>query len=345
MKKKYFLTINSMLCTLILCGCQTAKELVQHQYPTKVVTPTDPYIDGNITVVNERVTSGVERTADAAAKAVTVPKTFVKKFIDSSNGISTDNPYDREDPYYRKDFQQDMMADSMLGVTQPRYLRGAQYAQALRSPFIFKEELLRGGTSEAATVPQVSASMMAKQYLTFQKDIEAQLDKAEELYNENRYSEALEIVDKVMDLDTSSRKGRILFEKIIKAREEDRVEREEKMRERLAQNEKIEQYLSQAQDYLAGNDLEEALRIAKKALSLNASHERAREVVDTIELAKFEQSIKKSGMTSFEVLERMIYKHLKLYQQYSNENLTDLAEKELRKVAVLEEYRDRLSLH
>ena len=85
------------------------------------------------------------------------------------------------------------------------------------------------------------------------------------------------------------------------------------------------------------------MRIAQKATSLDSTHEGARELVDTIELVKFENNLKMSGTSSLEVLERMIYKHLKLYQQYSNENLSDLAKKELQKVSILESYRDKIS--
>lgn len=343
MKNKTFLIALSILFTLNLTGCQSIRDMVCRQYPTKIVSPKDPYLDDNIKVSNERLEDNIDRAADVSAKAVNASRRMVRKISDGVKGISAENPYQRSQPYYRKDFQQDMMAESMKGITRPRYLRGQKYVDTYRSPFIFRAELERGGTDAMTTVREAGHSMLAKQYIDFQKDLEAKLNRAQMLFDEKRYSEALEIVDEVLDLDTSSHEGRILFEKIIRAREEDKRQREEKMRERIAQNERIARYLAEARSFLEADNIDEAYRVAKKALSINSGHAKAREVVDLIELAQFERKLSASGMKSFEVIERMIYKHLKLYQQYVNENLPDLAQKELRKVSALEAYRDRLT--
>ena len=145
-----------------------------------------------------------------------------------------------------------------------------------------------------------------------------------------------------MDLDSSTRRGRLLFEKIIQAREQAKIKRETEMRERVQKHEKIVLYLHEAKGYLEQNNYDEALRVANMAISVDSSHKDARELFDTIELAKFENNLRMSGTSSFEILERMIYKHLMLYQQYSKEDLGDLAKKELQKVSVLESYRDKI---
>jgi len=333
-----------ILCTLFFAGCQSTKDLIRHEYPAKVVNPRAPYLDENIEVINERAEENVNRTADLTAKTARMPLNFWETFTKRFNGVSDANPYGRPEPYYRKDFQKEMLAESMQGVTQPTYVRGARYTKAYRSPFIFKEELERGGTNDMTAVSEAASSLMAKQYLDFQQSLEDDLAQAEKLYADGKYSEALELVDKVMELDTSSQQGRILFEKIIKAREEDKLKRETEMREKVAQNERISQYLSDAKRALDDGNYEEALRIGNKALAVDPAHEKSRELVDMIEMAKFEDELQRSGTSSYEILERLIYQHLMLYQQYSNENLSDLAKKELQKVSILEAYRDKLTV-
>ncbi|MBU1862754.1 MAG: hypothetical protein KKH94_03695 [Candidatus Omnitrophica bacterium] len=337
MKRIFVSIFISLLFTVILSGCQS-----QIQPQAKIVNPQAPFLDDNINVMNEYAEKTVDRSADASGRAARLPFRFFNVFRNRVKGISDANPYARSEPYFRDDFKQAQAAQKMEGVTQPEYLRGERYANTYRSPFIFREELERGGTSEMTTVQNVSSSLLAKQYLEYQDDLEAELKRAQKLYDEQRYSEALEVVDKVMDMDTSSYEGRILFEKIIKAREEARINQEKNMRERVAKHEKVSRYLSEAKEYLEANNLLEAERVSQKALSIDPTHQGAREFADNIEMAKFELKLKASGTSSLEMLEKLIYKHLQLYQQYSNENLKDLAEKELRKVAILESYRDKV---
>jgi len=307
------------------------------------VSPSAPYLDENIEVVDERVVVNVDRTANITGKAARMPVKFWNKFSRTFRGESDANPYARTDPYGRQEFQADALAEHMKDVTQPIYLRGEKYANAYRSPFIFKEELARGGTTDMVSVSDAGASLLAKQYLDFQRDLEDDLDRAEKYLEEGKFGEALELVDKVMDMDSSSQRGRMLFEQVIRERENDKLRQEEVAKKRIADAEKISQYIVEARDYLADHDFEEALRVAQKAVAVDPTHEGARELVDTIDVAKFEQSLKQSGTSSLEILERMIYKHLTLYQQYSNENLEDLAKKELHKVSILEAYRDKMT--
>ncbi len=331
-----------ILCTLFLVGCQSTNS-ANKDIPPKVVAPQAPFLDENIEVIQERTDANVDRTANVAGHTAHTPVRFWNRFVDSFRGVSHKNPYDRAEPYYRDEYKKDVLASAKKDITQPLYMRGERYSKAYRSPFIFREELQRGGTSEMTTISEVESSLLAKQYLDFQKDLEDDLDRAEKYYAEEKYSEALEIVDKVMDLDSSSRRGRVLFEKIIQAREKSKIEHETEMRERVRKHEKISQYLQEAKSFLEQNNYDEALRIANKAVSVDATHEGARELLGTIELAKFENNLKMSGTSSMEILERMIYKHLMLYQQYSKEELIDLAKKELQKVSVLESYRDKVS--
>lgn len=344
MKKKYSLwAIHVLLFTLFLTGCQMTKQLIVNEYPTKVVKPDAPYASDNIEILSEHVNSDIERTGDVAARAVSFPIHLAKSFQKSLAGISDKNPYERTSPYYKEDFQQDMMADSMKGTTQPSFIRGQKYAPSFRVPFIFKEQLDSVDGFSRTSLDNVVNSGLAKDYLAFQRDLELDLDRADKYLSEGNYSEALELVDKVMNLDTSSHRGRALFEKIIRTRESSRIKREEKMREKIANDERIARYLGEAKEYLQKGRFSEALRVAKKALSVDPASEKARDFVDTIELSKFERSLRESGTSSFELLERMIHKHLSLYQQYTNESLADLASMELQKVSVLESYRDRLT--
>lgn len=338
MKKSFVFIAIGILLSLILSSCQGVKK----EYPTKVVKPQAPFLDENIEIINQRVNDQVDRHATISAHTATKPVRFLDRFTKGIKGISDANPYDRTEPYYHKEFQKDMLAESMQGVTQPTYVRGERYGKAYRSPFIFKEELERGGTSDMTTISDAASSPLARDYLDFQKDLETDLNKARKYYEEGKYSEALELVDKVMDMDTSSQEGRILFEKIVKTREEEKQKREAEIRSRIEKHEKISRYIGEAREYLAQNNYSEALRIGKKATSLDPTHQGAREFVDTVELSQFENKLRTSGVSSLEILERMIYKHLKLYQQYSNENLGALAKKELQKVSILESYRDKV---
>lgn len=343
MKRITFLTLSACIFSLFCSGCQSVSEFLVLNKPTKVVSPAAPYLDENIEVIDEHMLLNVNRSANITGKAARVPVKFWDKVTRSFRGESDENPYDRADPYGLKDYQGEALAEHLKGITQPTYMRGEKYAKAYRSPFIFKEELARGGTSEMITIGDASSSLLAKQYLDFQKDLENDLDRAESYLNEGKYGEALELVDKVMDMDSSTQRGRILFEKIIRERENDKIRQEEAAKIKIANSEKISKYMVEAREYLEKYNFEEALRVAEKAVHVDPTHEGARELVDTIEVAKFEYGLKESGTSSLEILERMIYKHLTLYQQYSNENLTDLAKKELQKVSILESYRDKLS--
>ena len=343
MKRTFSFLIGVCIITLFFTGCQSVKEFFVVNKPTKVTSPEAPYLDENIEVVDDRVVQNVDRTADIAGKTARLPVRFWNKVTKSFRGVKETNPYERSEPFGQQEFQAANLADHFEDITQPVYLRGEKYTQAYRSPFIFKPERARGGTTEMVTVSEAAESLLAKQYLDFQKELEDDLDRAEQYLADGKYSEALELVEKVLNMDSSSRRGRILFEKIIREREQDKIEREKEARERIANNEKISQYIVEARSYLEDYNFAEAMRIAEKAVSVDPSHNKARELVDTIELAKFEHSLKASGTSSLEILERMIYKHLNLYQQYSNEGLDDLAKKELRKVSILESYRDKMT--
>jgi len=342
MKKGLFYIIISILCTAFLYGCQSTMH-TKAEAVAKVMTPQTRFLDENIEVIHEQVETNVDRGATNAGRTASLPTRFWKKFAKGFQGVSDENPYDRPEPYFRKDFQRETLAASKKGITQPEYLRGERYAKAYRSPFIFREELERGGTTEMTTVAEAGASLLAKQYLDFQKQLEDDLARAEALHSEGKYSEALEIIDRVMDLDSSSRDGRLLFEKVIKAREEQKRQQENDLRERVEKNERTAAYVSEAKQQFALNNYDEAKRIAEKALSVDASHPGAREIIDTVELAQFEAQLKREGTSSLEVLENMIYKHLNLYQQYSKEQLDELAKKELHKVSILETYKDKIS--
>lgn len=344
MKRTFYPLIVVGIITLFFTGCQSVKEFFVINKPTKVASPRAPYLDENIEVIDERVVSNVDRTATVTGKTARLPVRFWDKATKGFKGVSEANPYSRNDPYGLKEFQGTNLAEHFKGVTRPTYVRGEKYAKAYRSPFIFKEELARGGTREMITVSEAGDSLLAQQYLDLQKDLEADLDRAEKHLAEGDYGEALQLVDKVMDMDSSTRRGRMLFEKIIKEREQDKIRREKEAREKIANHEKISQYIAEARRYLEDQDFEEAERIAKMALSVDPAHTGARELADTIELARFERSLKASGTSSLEILERLIYKHLSLYQQYSKDQLDDLAKKELQKVTILESYRDKLSL-
>lgn len=342
MKKQFLFVLACFVAVSCLSSCRVTTEVITKEYPVKVVQPHAPFIDENIEALNDRITQEIDRNAGVSAKVARVPLRFVNTFVDEFQGVSARNPYDRGRPYTRDEFKQEMLADALKGLTQPTYVRGEQYAETLRSPFLFKEEMLRGGATTTTTVSEAGMSLLAKNYFEFQNAIEEDLRQAEEYFNEGKFSEALELVDRVMDMDTSSQDGRALFERIIKAREEARLKREAELRERVANSERINQFLVEAKRYLAQNNYEEAMRIGQMALSVDGTNQKAREFVDAIELAQFEDRLQGSGTSSFEVLERMIYKHLMLYQQYTDEHLEDLAKKELQKITILESYRDKL---
>lgn len=341
--KKAICLISAILCTLFCTSCQSTSKLIKREYPTKIVNPKAPFVDENIEVMNEYALDTVDRAGNVSGKVGQAPVRFVESTTKSFKGISNQNPYERAEPYYRKDFQKDMLAMEKKGVTTPTYVRGQRYANAFRSPFIFKEELERGGTQSMTSIANLDKSLLAKDYLRYQQDIEDDLQRAEKYYEEGKYAEALELVDSVMNRDLSSQRGRVLFEKIVRAREEARVEQEKKIRERIANDERIAQYINEATEALNDGHFDEALRICEKGLAIDADNPKVRELKDTIELAQFEAMLRASGSSSLEVLENMIYKHLQLYQQYTNEALNDLAKKELQKVTVLETYRDKIA--
>ncbi len=328
---------------LFLTGCQTTDNLISCERPVKIVNPKAPFVDENIDVFEEHLDDGIKRNAGVVATLTRVPVDFFKEFRKKFNGVSDRNPYRRSKPYYKRDFEAAQLADQFGGVLQPDYIRGVPYVNPYHSPFMFKEEFLRGGTKTMVELKDIDKSLLAKEYINLQKDLDIKLDRAEKLLEDKDFSGALKLVDEVLDIDMSSYRARVLFEKIIKAREEERIKKEEEIKKKIANEEKIAKYLNEAKEYLMKQEFSEAERLARKALSVDPSNEKARSFLDNIELAKFEYKLKESGTSSLEVLERMIYKHLSLYQEYKNEGLLDLAEKELKRVSILEDYRDKIS--
>jgi uncharacterized protein YqeY len=344
MKRIYSSLIGICIFTLFLTGCQSVKEYFIINKPAKIATVQSPYLDGNIEVVDDHVVQNVDRTANVGGKTARLPVRFWETFTKSFKGVSDTSPYDRTSPYGKKDLQSENLSEYFKGVTQPIYMRGEKYAKAYRSPFIFKEDIARAGTNDMVTLSELGSDVLAQEYLLFQRGLDEDLDRAEKYANEERYAEALEIVDRVMEMDSSTQRGRMLFEKIIKDREANKARHEEEARQKLAKREKITQYISEAKEQLADDNFEEADRLAQMALSADPTHTGARELIDEIEVARFEHSLKSTGTSSLEILERLIHKHLTLYQQYSHDQLDNLAKKELQKVAILESYRDKIAV-
>jgi tetratricopeptide (TPR) repeat protein len=340
-KKQILYSMVVIFCIVFMSSCQSTNPSIKSKSLVKTINPHAPFVDDSIQVIDERATNGVERSADAAAKTAQLPVSFYKKFTNSLQGVSDKNPYARPEPYFRKDFKQDMLVADNKGIIQPQYQRGENYSRAYRAPFVF-DEMTSRNVNEMVEANQISSNQSAQQYFSFQQSLEADLVKAESLYKEGKFSEALEIVDKVLSFDSSSQQARILFEQCIKGRETSRIQQEALLKEKIEKDEKISQYLKDARCALNQQKYQEATRIAKKALSIAPTNAAAIELTDTIELAQFEDGLKKEGVSSSEILERLIYEHLNLYKQYTDEKLSDLAKKELQKVSILESYKDKL---
>ena len=104
MKKHIICLSISLLCTVFLVSCQSTNKVT----PPKIVSPQAPYLDENIEVVQERVDTNVDRTADVSAHAVHTPVRFWDTFTKRFRGVSDKDPYERPGPYRRDDYKKDL---------------------------------------------------------------------------------------------------------------------------------------------------------------------------------------------------------------------------------------------